>query len=620
MTTEQILDRFEHVKPGGRNQFSARCPSHDDRHNSLAIRVNDAGDILLHCHAGCPVEAIVSSVGLTMPDLFADRPAASRPARTEYLYANGKLKKKRFYLPDGAKAFAWEHLENGRWVKGRGDVCPGLYKRQQALPDTVFLVEGEKDVDTLAGLGIAAVSLPDGAASKWDASFADELRGKQVIILPDNDEAGRKYARLCGENLCGRAEAVAVADLTAVWQQMPEKADITDLIQNFGPEEGQRLLAVAAKQADAWDGRAEEDPLLALFKPMKGFSEEESDWVIPGWIPAGQITILVSDGGVGKTTLWVQIAAALSQGKACILDPAGHTRKKIKVLFLTNEDSVHKKLKKKIREAGADEEYIIAPDTKADKTGLLSKVQFGSGALEKVIRAIKPDLCIFDPLQGYIPAEINMGSRNAMRSCLAPLIALGEELGTAFLIVCHTNKRTGAADRSRLADSADIWDIARSVIFAGYTGDKEVRYLSQEKNSYTNLQETVLFAIDFGGRIVKKGHTWKRDKDFVQESATARVAPQRRDCKDMILSILQQEKTNAVLSADLKRELELFGFSETTIDRARNELHREGKIVFCATGASKKGDRQWYTALPGAKPIPEADRCKQTSLEDVPFA
>ena len=81
--------------------------------------------------------------------------------------------------------------------------------------------------------------------------------------------------------------------------------------------------------------------------------------------------------------------------------------------------------------------------------------------MEKIIRAIKPDLCIFDPLQGYIPTEINMGSRNAMHSCLAPLITLGEELGTAFLIVCHTNKRTGAYDRSRLADSADIWDIAR---------------------------------------------------------------------------------------------------------------------------------------------------------------
>ena len=84
--------------------------------------------------------------------------------------------------------------------------------------------------------------------------------------------------------------------------------------------------------------------------------------------------------------------------------------------------------------------------------GVGGKAKFGSAEMEKVIRMIKPDLCIFDPLQGYIPAEVNMASRNTMRSCLAPLVTLGEELGTAFLIVCHTNKRTGAADRSRLAN------------------------------------------------------------------------------------------------------------------------------------------------------------------------
>lgn len=190
MKPEQILDRFEHVKPGGQNQFSARCPCHDDKHNSLAISVNKAGDILLHCHAGCHVEDIVNSLGLTMSDLFADKPAATNTVQVAYLYANGQMRKKRFYLPDGSKSFAWEHLENGKWVKGQGGIAPGLYQKQQALPDTVFLVEGEKDVDTLAGLGIAAVSLPNGAGSKWDKVYVDALRGKQVIILPDNDDAG----------------------------------------------------------------------------------------------------------------------------------------------------------------------------------------------------------------------------------------------------------------------------------------------------------------------------------------------------------------------------------------------------------------------------------------------
>ena len=164
MKQEQILDRFDNVKPGGQNQFSARCPCHDDKKNSLAVGRGENGKTLICCHAGCATEDVLGAVGLTMADLYddqAERPEATNSQRAEYLYANGQLRKKRFYLPDGSKSFAWEHLENGKWVKGKGTVAPGLYQKQQALPDTVFLVEGEKDVDTLAGLGIGAVSLPE---------------------------------------------------------------------------------------------------------------------------------------------------------------------------------------------------------------------------------------------------------------------------------------------------------------------------------------------------------------------------------------------------------------------------------------------------------------------------
>ena len=116
---DRVLSRLENVKTNGRGQCSARCPCHDDKHNSLAISKNEAGDILLHCHAGCHVDDIVNSLGLTMSDLFATKaemPAANNAVQIEYLYANGKLKKKRFYKSDGSKGFAWEHLENGKWV------------------------------------------------------------------------------------------------------------------------------------------------------------------------------------------------------------------------------------------------------------------------------------------------------------------------------------------------------------------------------------------------------------------------------------------------------------------------------------------------------------------------
>lgn len=59
------------IKPSGNNQYTCRCPSHDDKSPSLTI--TDVGDkILVHCFAGCEPEDIVNAVGLSISDLFAE--------------------------------------------------------------------------------------------------------------------------------------------------------------------------------------------------------------------------------------------------------------------------------------------------------------------------------------------------------------------------------------------------------------------------------------------------------------------------------------------------------------------------------------------------------------------
>ena len=160
--------------------------------------------------------------------------------------------------------------------------------------------------------------------------------------------------------------------------------------------------------------------------------------------------------------------------------------------------------------------------------------------MERVLRSVRPALCIFDPVQGFTPPKLNMGSRNEMRDCMAPLLSIGEEIGTASLVVCHTNKRKGAAGRDRIADSADLWDIARSVLMAGYTEDQDVRYLSNEKNNYARLQQTLLFRVDGEGQVQREGTSWKRDRDYVTGAEIARSAPKREACKAFLLQTLEE--------------------------------------------------------------------------------
>ena len=72
MGIDQLLSRLSAVKPNGNARWVARCPAHEDKHPSLAVRVLDDGRILLHCFAGCGAVDVIESLGLAMSDLFPE--------------------------------------------------------------------------------------------------------------------------------------------------------------------------------------------------------------------------------------------------------------------------------------------------------------------------------------------------------------------------------------------------------------------------------------------------------------------------------------------------------------------------------------------------------------------
>ena len=513
-------------------------------------------------------------------------------AEREHIYPGGQVKKVMYRRTDGSKYGIWFHLENGAWKKGRGNAPHSLYIAGQ-LTGAVFVVEGEKDCDTLHKLGYDAVSGEDGAGpGKWRPEYTEQLKGLSVVIFQDNDQTGKDYAQETAAAIHGVASSVQVLDLTQVWTNMPEKGDISDLVAKFGAEKSCDMIAKLISTTPQWEPPpSEADPLLSLFKSLEDFPEEDAKWLIPGWIPAGQISVIAADGGIGKTTLWCHIIAALSNGTTCILDPPGYTREPMKIMFLTTEDSVRKKLRKKLRLAGANMKNIITPDSVGDPSEMLHKLKFGSEELERVLRYFRPALCVFDPIQGFTPPRVNMGSRNEMRDCTAQLITIGEDINTTALIVCHTNKRKGACGRDRIADSADIWDIARSVLMAGFTEDQGVRYLSNEKNNYAQLQETVLFSIDSDEQIHKEGTSWRRDREYVMGAEQAKSSPMREDCKAFIMKTLH-ETGGAMPTADLDELITAAGYSFSSLKRAKADLKREGNVRYFHTGSNDR--RVWH--------------------------
>lgn len=74
MSADALLSRLDKVKRTGPDKWVARCPAHDDRGPSLAVRELEDGRVLVHCFAGCSVDEVVGAVGLEMSDLFPPRP------------------------------------------------------------------------------------------------------------------------------------------------------------------------------------------------------------------------------------------------------------------------------------------------------------------------------------------------------------------------------------------------------------------------------------------------------------------------------------------------------------------------------------------------------------------
>ena len=95
---------------------------------------------------------------------------------------------------------------------------------------------------------------------------------------------------------------------------------------------------------------------------VSDIEEKEPEWLIEGYIPKRQITVIAGDGGSGKTTLLCNIVASVSTGKNSIFEnnyPDGFYTEPKKVLFLSSEDSFEYTLLRKLRKSGADIDNVI---------------------------------------------------------------------------------------------------------------------------------------------------------------------------------------------------------------------------------------------------------------------
>jgi hypothetical protein len=355
---EAILSRLQGVRPHqGAGKWEAYCPAHDDRRQSLGVALGAEGRVLLCCQAGCTVESIVQTLGLSMSDLFADGAKSNGKPRIvatyDYRDETGLLrfqsvryepKDFRQRRPDGNGGWTWN-------IRGVQRVLYRLPELLQApLEQPVFVVEGEKDVEALRRLGLTATTNAMGAG-KWMKCYNEALRDRRVVLLPDNDDAGRKHMEDVAKQLHGIAASVVLVELPGP----PPKGDVSDWLAAGGTKEQLLQLAEAAKnkpherngdtspkqqaESSPWD-----DPLpLDTHPPVPSFPVAD----LPPWLArfvdaeatatqtppdlsamlslahagaaiAGKVRVLVRDGWSEPTNIYTVTALLSGERKSAV--------------------------------------------------------------------------------------------------------------------------------------------------------------------------------------------------------------------------------------------------------------------------------------------------------------
>lgn len=308
-----------------------------------------------------------------------------------------------------------------------------------------------------------------------------------------------------------------------------------------------------------------------------GVEIKEPEWLIPGYIPKYGITTIAGEGGVGKTSLWCSIVASITTGKQHFLTQGKNIpfeNEPEDVVVFSAEDSWEYVLKRRLEANGADMDRILYMGASDER---FVDLNFDSDLLKGIIETNKPDLVVYDPVQAFVPANLRMGDRNAMRKCFTPLIGFGETYKTTSIIIAHANKQSGVWGRKRIADSSDIWDSSRSVLMTGMVPDSDgLRYITHEKSNWGKLEESVLYGLDDGVPIFKS-YTKKKDREFIlDESRKKNIAPAQEDAKEFILSTLKEHKQMEVKELDELAEVN--GISKNAMKNAKAALNKEGAI------------------------------------------
>jgi hypothetical protein len=332
------------------------------------------------------------------------------------------------------KQFPQSHWNGKEWKYGKpkGPKIPyNLSDLIAAEPDVpVYICEGEKDADNVAALGLVATCASEGAG-KWTDDLNQWFAGKKnIYILQDNDDAGRKHAAKVERDLKGIVEQVRIVVLPG----LPENGDVSDWLAAGGTKD--KLVELCAAAPDA--ARKSSSIVRAADIVMR-----PKEWLWEGHLLRGAQELLTGIPGLGKSQVQIHYIACTTAGTTW---PDGaSSRLPANVVMLTAEDVLDQEVIPRLCAAGADLKRVyilkrIKSDGK-DRQFLLSE---DLDELERAVTSVgNVGLITIDPITAYMGGKIDSHKTTEVRAQLGPLKDFAERINVAISTITHPPKSSG---------------------------------------------------------------------------------------------------------------------------------------------------------------------------------
>jgi hypothetical protein len=309
-------------------------------------------------------------------------------------------------------------------------------------------------------------------------------------------------------------------------------------------------------------------------------TRQNIDWLIPGWIPLGKLTVLDGDPGLGKSTFLADITARVSSHGIGFNQRQGPTGD---VIFLSAEDCLEDTVRPRLEAAGANLERIhtircMVQGEEERPVEIPADLPF----IDDMIDRYKAKLFILEPLAAYLcGADANKDQE--IRRVLYKLSRIAEKRNCAVITMRHLNKHMGGKAIYRGNMSIGVIGHARvGLLVAEDPDDQEKRILAMPKINCGPRQQSLRFGLEVVPELEVCRIAWLGTSPYYGDELLAEVTPEKKEqqqyeaskletCTQLLNAILQEANRQKLIRA-VKQELVNAGYSQRTIERAAAKL------------------------------------------------